>query len=169
VHRHRQERRDVVHHRLHTGADRLKARQSQQVECCCAQRGHRAGAITSVAVGVFMELGVPDPVPTLNAPAISYQLQQGFWGGAQAGKKQVGGLKRSAVSGADSGHLHNPAGTAPGITDVLRCLLCPQRPGDIAPMADLVIRKSGFGHGKGAIPPTSTHADSPGQGACDTL
>jgi hypothetical protein len=29
--------------------------------------------------------------------------------------------------------------------------------------------KLGFGHGRGAIPPTSTHADSSGQGACDTL
>jgi hypothetical protein len=25
------------------------------------------------------------PVPTLDAPAISYQLQEIFWGGAQAG------------------------------------------------------------------------------------
>ena len=32
-----------------------------------------------------MELGAPDPVPALNAPSISYQLEQGFWGGAQAG------------------------------------------------------------------------------------
>ena len=30
-------------------------------------------------------VGVPNSVPTLNAPAISYLLQQGFWGGAQAG------------------------------------------------------------------------------------
>jgi hypothetical protein len=29
--------------------------------------------------------------------------------------------------------------------------------------------KRDFGHGKGAIPPTSTHADSPGQETCDTL
>jgi hypothetical protein len=28
--------------------------------------------------------GCPGPVPAINAPAISYQLQQGFWGGAQA-------------------------------------------------------------------------------------
>jgi hypothetical protein len=29
--------------------------------------------------------------------------------------------------------------------------------------------KCGFGHRKSAIPPTSTHADSPGQETCDTL
>jgi len=29
--------------------------------------------------------------------------------------------------------------------------------------------KRDFRHGKGAIPPISTHADSPGQGTCDTL
>lgn len=29
--------------------------------------------------------------------------------------------------------------------------------------------KSGFGHRKSAIPPTSTHAGSQSQGACDTL
>ena len=28
-----------------------------------------------------MELGVTDPVPALNTPAISYQLHQCFWGG----------------------------------------------------------------------------------------
>ncbi len=30
-------------------------------------------------------------------------------------------------------------------------------------------RISGFGHGQGAIPPTSAHARSRGYGACDTL
>ena len=47
-----------------------------------------------------MELGVSDPVPTLNAPAISYQLQQGFWGGAQAREKQMSGTEGLAVTGA---------------------------------------------------------------------
>ena len=138
-----------MHYRLHAGADQLKARQSQQGECCRAQRGHRAGAIAPEAMGVLVELGVADPMPALDAPELTHQLQQGFWGGAQAGvapkggpgeRTQMGGMVGLAVSGAGSGHLHNPAGTAPGITDVLRCLLSPQRPGDVAPMADLVIR-----------------------------
>ena len=85
MHDHRQQCPDVVHHRLHSGADRLKAGQPQQVERCCTQRGHRAGAVALVAVGVLVELGVSDPVPALNAPAVSHQLQQGFWGGSQAG------------------------------------------------------------------------------------
>ena len=93
AHRHRQQRRDVVHHRLHAGADRLKARQSQQGECCGAQRGHRAGAIAPGAMGVLLELGVADPMPALDAPAVTHQLQQGLWGGAQGGEKQMGAWK----------------------------------------------------------------------------
>jgi len=86
-----------------------------------------------------MELGVPDPVPALNAPAVSYKLQQGFGGGAQAGKKQVGGLKRPALATAAGRHLHDPAGADPGLTDVLWSLFRPQYPGDVATVADLVI------------------------------
>jgi len=67
-------------------------------------------------------------------------VAEGLWGGAQAGEKQVGGLKQSAVSGAGSGHLHNPAGANPALADVLRCLLCTQRPGDVPAMDDLLIR-----------------------------
>ena len=129
-----------MHHRLHAGADRLKTSQPQQVECCSSQAGQRTSAIAPVAVGVLVELGVTDPVPALNAPAVPHQFQQSFWGGAQAGEKQVGGLKRSTVSGACSGHLHYPAGANPALADVLWCLLCPQRPGDVAAMADLLIR-----------------------------
>jgi hypothetical protein len=52
-----------------------------------------------------------DPVPALGAPALSHQLQQGFWSGAQAGVAprgapgeplQMGGLEGCAVAGADS-------------------------------------------------------------------
>ena len=126
------QRRDVVHHRLHPSADRLKTSQPQQVECCSSQAGQRTSAIAPVSVGVLVELGLTDPVPALNAPAVSHQLQQCFWGGAQACEKQVLHLKRLAVSGAGSGHLQNPAGAHPALEDVQRCLLCPQRPGDVA-------------------------------------
>ena len=34
-------------------------------------------------MGVFTELDFQDPVPALNAPVISYELQQCFLGGAQ--------------------------------------------------------------------------------------
>ena len=129
-----------MHHRLHTGANRLKTAQPQQIVRCGSQRGHHPSAIAAVAVGVLVELGVTDPVPALNAPWVPHQLQQSFWGGAKAGEKQVLRLKRLAVSGAGSGHLQNPAGANPALADVLRCLLCPQRPGDVAAMADLLIR-----------------------------
>ena len=87
-----------------------------------------------------MELGVTDPVPALNAPAVSHQLQQGFWRGAQARQKQVGRLKELAVTGAAGRDLHDPAGADPGLTDVLWSLFGAQHPGDVATVADLVIR-----------------------------
>ncbi len=64
-----------------------------------------------------MELGVPDPVPALDAPAVSHQSEQGFWGGVQAGEKQVGGAKWLAVTGAAGRDFHDPAGADPGLTD----------------------------------------------------
>lgn len=87
-----------------------------------------------------MELGIPDPVPAFNAPALSHQLQQGFWGGAQAREKHVGRLKWLAVSAAPGGYLHDPAGPDPGLANVLRCLFRTQHPGDVAAVADLVNR-----------------------------
>ena len=87
-----------------------------------------------------MELGVPDPVPALDAPAVSNQLQQGFWGGAQAAEKEVGGLKGLAVAAASGRHLHDPAGTDPGLGDVRRCLFGTQAPTDGPAVTVLVIR-----------------------------
>ena len=100
---------------------------------------HRSGAVAPVAMGVLVQLGVTDPVPALNAPAIPHQLQQGFWGGAQAGEEEMGLPEDLAVASANGGHLHDPAGAAPGLTDVLRCLFGTQSPGDVAPVALLVI------------------------------
>jgi len=87
-----------------------------------------------------VELGIADPMPALNAPAVAHQLQQCFWRGAQAGDKEVGGPKGLAVAAAGGRHLHDLAGADPSLADVLRRLLGPQRPGDIAAMADLMIR-----------------------------
>ncbi len=70
-----------------------------------------------------MELGVPDPVPALKTPAVSHQLQQGFWRGAQARQEQVDGVKGLAVPGAAGRDFHDPAGADPGLADVLRGLL----------------------------------------------
>jgi hypothetical protein len=87
-----------------------------------------------------MELGVPDPVPALNAPAVAHQPEQGFWRGPQARQKQVGSLKRLAVTGAAGRDFHDPAGADPGLADVLWSLFSAQRPGDVAAVADLMIR-----------------------------
>jgi hypothetical protein len=91
-------------------------------------------------MGILMELGIADPVPALQAPAVPHQTQQAFWGGSQAGEKQVGGPEGLALPGALGGHLHDPAGADPGRADVLWGLFRPQRPGDVAPVAELVIR-----------------------------
>ena len=91
-------------------------------------------------MGVLLQLGVADPVPALNAPAGSHLLQQCFWCGAQAGEKQVRGLKRHAVAAPGGADLHDPAGADLGLADVIRRLFCPQAPGDVAAVADLVIR-----------------------------
>ena len=106
-----------------TGADRLKAGQPQHVQLCGLQYGHRSSAVTSIAVGVIIELCVLDPLPALNAPAVAHQLQQSFWGGAQAGEEQIGRPKRLAITDAIGGHLHDPAGACPSLTDVLWGLL----------------------------------------------
>ena len=87
-----------------------------------------------------MELGVPDRVPALDTPAVSHQLQQCFWRGAQAREKQVDRLKGLAVTDAAGRDFHDPAGADPGLTDVLWSLFGAQRPGDVAAVADLVIR-----------------------------
>jgi len=52
-----------VHHRLQSGANRLKSSHSQQVQGGGSHRGHHAGPIAPVAESILMELGVMDPVP----------------------------------------------------------------------------------------------------------
>ena len=52
----------------------------------------------------------------------------------------MGGLKGLAVAPAGGSDFHDPAGAGPGLADVLRGLFCPQRPGDAATVADLLIR-----------------------------
>jgi len=129
-----------VTNRLQTGPNRLKPIQPQQVQGGCPQRGQCTGTVAPVAMGIFLELGVADPVPALQAPAVPHQLQQGFCGGAQAGEKEVGGPKGLALPGALGDHLHDPAGADPGRADVLWGLFRSQCPRDRAAVADLVIR-----------------------------
>ena len=132
---------------LHPCSNRLKSSQLEQVEGCRPQRCHRSGTVAPVAMVVLVQLGVTDPVPAFNAPAVPHQLKQDFLG-AQAGVAprgspgealQVGGLERLAVMAAGGVQLNDPAGADPGFCDVLRCLFGPQLPGDVTAMAFLVI------------------------------
>ena len=79
-----------MHHRLDATTDREKSSQPQPVENCRSQRGQRSGAIAVVTLGVLMELGVADPLPALDAPAVANQLQQRSWGDSQAAEELVG-------------------------------------------------------------------------------
>ena len=58
-----------------------------------SETSHDACAIAWVAMGVLMELGVAHPMPPLNAPTVSGQLQHAFWGCAEAGEKGVQGIR----------------------------------------------------------------------------
>ncbi len=82
-------------------------------------------------MGILMELGVPDPVPALNVPAVAHQLHHGLWGGVKAGvapsvapggSRQMAGVKGCGFTGAAGFDFHDPVGADPGLSDVLRCL-----------------------------------------------
>jgi len=88
---------------------------------------------------VFSQLGVPDPVPALQTPALSHQAQQRFWSGAQACDEPVCGLERLAITDPGCDHLGDPAGAMPIGLDVFRRFFRPQSPADVRAMADLVI------------------------------
>ena len=88
---------------------------------------------------VLIELGVTNPVPALDTPALSHQPEQRFCGRAQTGDEPVRGLEQLAITDPGSDHIGDPAGALPVGLDVLRSFLRPQRPADVTAMADLVI------------------------------
>ena len=128
-----------MHHRLQALADRVETGQAQQIETSGAQGRHDAGTVAAVAVIVFPQLGVADPVPALQTPALSHQAQQRLWGGAQACDEPVRGLERLAIADPGGDHLGDPAGAMPIGLDVHRRFFRPQIPGDVTAMADLMI------------------------------
>ena len=67
----------------------------------------------------LISTGAAKGVTSLQYSSGRAPLQQGFWGGAQAGEEQMGRPKRLATMDASSGHLHDPAGADPGLTYVL--------------------------------------------------
>ena len=129
-----------MHYCLQALADRGETGQAQQVQSSCAQRCHHAGTVAAVTMVVLMELGVTNLVPALDTPALSHQSQQCIWGGAQAGDEPVRRLEPLAITDPGGDHLGDPAGAMPVRLDVLRRFFRPEIPGDVAPMADLVIR-----------------------------
>ena len=115
-----------------------------------------------------MELGVANPVPALNAPAVPQKLQQGFWGGSQAGVAprgapgealQMRGFERLTAAAADRGHLHDPAGAAPGDGTTMTLLENTCLDGDVArgdgEQTAPDPAGSGYGSGSRAPPPAS--------------
>lgn len=91
-------------------------------------------------MGVFSQLRIVDPVPALLAPARSHHLQQGFWGGPEAGEKQMPSLKWPALARVGKDHFNDPAGAVPGCLDVIWGFFFPQRPDDFTSVVNLVIR-----------------------------
>jgi hypothetical protein len=83
-------------------------------------------------VVIFMELGVTEPVPAFNAPAVPHQLQQRFWRGAQAGEEEVPLEGRLAGTLAADDQFDDPAAAGPGLGDAVRSLLGPEGPGGVA-------------------------------------
>ena len=106
-----------MHHRLYPSPDCLKTVQPQQVESCASQRGHGSRTIAAVTVGIHVQLGVSDPVPALDAPAVSNQMQQGFWGGAQAGENR--GVAQGRLKDASSRLCGSDSDPAEHSTDVM--------------------------------------------------
>lgn len=72
-------------HRGKPSSYRVVAVEPKQVQGQSAQRGQHRCTGASIAVIILMELGVTEPVPAFNAPAVPNQLQQSFWRGSQAG------------------------------------------------------------------------------------
>jgi hypothetical protein len=70
AHERRQQRNDVVHHRLHPRADRLKAGQPNPVEHCGSQYRHEAGAIASAGLiqSISMGWALAGALPSPAAP-----------------------------------------------------------------------------------------------------
>ncbi len=91
-------------------------------------------------MGVLLGLRVADPMPPLDAPAVSHQLQQCFWGRSEAREKEMAGVEGFAVTLSCGNDLNDPARAEPLLTDMVWRLFGAQGPGDVAAMAELLIR-----------------------------
>ncbi len=116
---------------------------AQQVHHHGSQEGEHGGTgAIGVAVGVLAQLRVRHPVPfVLNAPALTDQSQQCFWGGGQSGDKSVARDVTLALAVCVAGdQFHDPSAALPVGLDVLWRLLGSELPAGLAPVALLDIR-----------------------------
>jgi hypothetical protein len=89
---------------------------------------------------VLLELRVADPLPPLDTPAVSHQLQQCFWGRPDAHEKEMAAVQGFAVTLSRGDDFNDPARAEPLHTNMVWRLFRLQRPGDVAAMAELMIR-----------------------------
>ena len=76
-----------MRHPLQASPHRLKPFEPQQVHGCRPHTGQRPGTVAPEAMGSLMELGVADPVPALDTPAVPFSRSRAsgwltFSGGA---------------------------------------------------------------------------------------
>ena len=116
---------------------RMMTVEPQQVQGQGAQRGQHRCTGTAIAVVILMELGVAEPVPAFNAPAVPHQLQQRFWRGAQAGEEEVPLEGRLASTLAADDQFDDPTAAGPGLGDEVRSLFGPEAPGGVASVSVL--------------------------------
>lgn len=110
----------------------MVAVEAEQVQGQSAQRGQHGSTGAAIAMAILIGLGIANPVPAFNAPAVPHQLQQGFCRCAQAGEKQVsleGGL---AVTLSADHQLDDPTAAGPVLGDEGRSLFGPEVPGGVA-------------------------------------
>ena len=121
-------------HRGKPSSYRVVAVEPKQVQGRSAQRGQQRCTGAAIAVSILMELGVAEPVPAFNAPAVPHQLQQGFWRGSQAGEKEVPLEGRLSGTLAADGQFDDPVAAGPGLGDEIRSLFGPECPAGLAPV-----------------------------------
>ena len=121
--------------------DRPEPIEAQRIHGQAAERGHDLNAVDlAVAVRVFLELRVAEPVPgVLNRPAVAHVLQQRPNAGAEAGDTVTGFVDGLAVATALAADRENHCAIGPVLRHPLRSRHAPHRPGEVAAAFVLVL------------------------------
>jgi hypothetical protein len=109
---------------------------------CLSERidANPPSAIASVAMGVLLELRVADPMPPLDTPVVSHQLQQCFESHPDTRERDITSVKGFAITLSRGGEFNDPARAEPPHTEIAWSLLRLQRQGDVAGVAELMNR-----------------------------